>query len=124
MRPLAEISSSGHEESGLAGVWEEREGGERHTSGDSVLGARVELGARDGHLRPTVITVSASLTPHPLPQISSLGPPARNLEASRAELMRILEKEGPKLAGFTVSQTSWPSPSLLSHSSWDKEVSL
>lgn len=56
-------------------------------------GARVDPGDREGHLRPTVITVAALMTPHPLTQISNLGPPARNPEASRSELLRILGME-------------------------------
>lgn len=93
-RPLAEISRPGSEESGLVGVWGGSEGRGLSQAGTLALWARVDPGAREGHLRPTAVTVGASLTPHPLPQISSLGPPARHPEASRAEFTRILEK-GP-----------------------------
>lgn len=61
-RPLAGICS-GCEEMGLAGVWEGSEGEETY----HYLPRQASVGfrARKGHLRPTVITVAASLSPPP-----------------------------------------------------------
>ena len=56
-----------------------------------------------------------------LTQIPSLGPLAKNSETARAELLRILEKEGPNLMSFT-DPDCCSNPSLLFHSSQGKEL--